>query len=104
MKQVNAGGGSHSSVLQQRLDRGYSGSKRRAYLDPHRNDSLAEQQNRKNLHVLQRIAEDDRKDSRVHSKFKAARNAAKDQIRRAKQDSSDRFISSVNPDSTSKDL
>lgn len=59
---------------------------------------------RKKLRALQRMAKGDRKDSSVHLEFKAARNAARTAIIKAKQDGWEQFISSINPESTSKEM
>lgn len=59
---------------------------------------------RKKLRALQRVAMEDRRNSEAHSAFKIARRAAKTAIMQAKQDSWNQFISSINPESSSKEL
>lgn len=59
---------------------------------------------RKKLRALQRMAKGDRKDSVTHSEFKAARNAARATISQAKKESWDKFVSSISPENTSKEL
>lgn len=59
---------------------------------------------RKKLRALQRLPKEDRKNSEIFAEFKAARNAARATVKLAKQDSWDQFISSINPESSSKEL
>lgn len=59
---------------------------------------------RKKLRALQRVAMGDRKDSVAFTEFKAARNAARAEIAKARQDSWEAFLSSINPECSSKEL
>lgn len=59
---------------------------------------------RKKLRALQRIPKEDRPNSAALAEFKAARNAARSVVQQAKQDSWDKFVSSISPETSSKEL
>lgn len=59
---------------------------------------------RRKLRALQKVTKGERKDSTAHAEFKAARIAARNAVSQAKQDSWDQFVSSINPERTSKEL
>jgi hypothetical protein len=50
------------------------------------------------------MARGDRQNSDIHTEFIAARTAARAAVEKAKKDSWERFVSSINPENTSKEL